>query len=80
MLDKMKRNLKAKEIYKNFTEYPVREWYPPLYYLDHKTKKAMDPATRKPMDPKLLIPPKPKRGRKTPKFVLPQWATETKEL
>jgi len=80
MLDKMKRNIKAKDLLKGFLDYPLREWYPQPYYLDIKTHKPMDAATRKPLDPKLLIPPKPKKGKKAPKFVLPDWALATLEL
>jgi hypothetical protein len=80
MLDKMKRNIKAKDVLKGFFDYPIREWYPPAYYLDIKTHKPMDSSTKKPIDPKLLIPPKPKKGKKAPKFVLPEWALVTVEL
>jgi hypothetical protein len=80
MLDKMKRNIKANDLLKGFLEYPIREWYPPAYYLDIKTHKPMDSQTKKPMDPKLLIPPKPKKGKKAPKWILPDWALVNLEL
>lgn len=38
----------------------------------------MDPATKKPTDPALLLPKK--KGKKDPKYVLPEWATELKVL
>lgn len=81
LLDKMKKNIDANTIIQNFCTYPIREWYPPTYYLDPKTKKPMDPATRKPIDPALLKPPPvKKKGKKAPKFVIPPWAVDTAEL
>jgi len=81
LLDKMKKNITANTIIQNFCTYPVRDWYPPVYYLDPKTKKPMDPATKKPMDPALLKPPPvKKKGKKAPKYVIPAWAVETAEL
>jgi len=81
LLDKMKKNIEANTIIQNFCAYPEREWYPPPYYLDPKTKKPMDPATKKPMDPALLKPPPvKKKGKKAPKYVIPDWANDTAEL
>ena len=77
---KMSKNIDARNILKNFSEYPRREFYPPPYYLDLKTKKYMDGMTRKPIDPNLLQPPPQKRGKKAAKWVLPEWATETVNL
>lgn len=81
LLDKMRKNIEANNIIQNFCAYPERDWYPPPYYLDPKTKKPTDPQTRKPIDPKLLIPPPvKKKGKKAPKYVIPDWATDTAEL
>lgn len=77
--DKLNKNIKANEIFKMFSEYPVRE-YPALAMLiDPKSKKPIDPRTKKPIDPK-LIPPAPKKKKKEPKFQVPDWATEIPQL
>jgi hypothetical protein len=82
LLDKMSKNIDANTIISNFCNYPIRDWYPPPHYIDAKTKKAMDPVTKKPIDPALLKPPpvKKKKGKKTPKFVIPDWGVDTAEL
>jgi len=81
LLTKMRKNIEATTIINNFCSYPQRDWYPPPYYLDPKTKKPMDAATRKPIDPALLKPPPvKKKGKKAPKYVIPDWATDTAEL
>jgi hypothetical protein len=38
--------------------------------IDFKTKKPLDPETKKPTDPVNLLP-KPKKGKKVPKFMIP---------
>lgn len=79
---KMEKHLHAKEILKRFQEYPVREAYPLIkYYFDMKTGKKMDKVTKKMIDPAKLYPPLPKRrGKKAPKWVIPDWAINTIEL
>lgn len=47
--------------------------------IDPKSKKPIDPKTKKPIDPK-LIPPVPKKKKKEPKFVVPDWALEIPQL
>ena len=46
--------------------------------IDFKTKKPLDPETKKPTDPANLLPKKKKK--KEPKFVVPEWATDLKEM
>jgi hypothetical protein len=53
----------------------VRDYPPIPMLIDPKSKKPIDPKTKKPIDPK-LIPPPPKKNKKAPKFVIPEWATE----
>lgn len=79
---KMEKHLHAREIFKNFSEYPEREAYPLFkYFFDLKTGKKMDKATKKPIDPAKLYPPKPKKkGKKAPKWVIPDWALDTSQL
>eukprot|EP00331_Platyophrya_macrostoma_P032601 CAMPEP_0176457146 /NCGR_PEP_ID=MMETSP0127-20121128/31749_1 /TAXON_ID=938130 /ORGANISM="Platyophrya macrostoma, Strain WH" /LENGTH=312 /DNA_ID=CAMNT_0017847319 /DNA_START=176 /DNA_END=1114 /DNA_ORIENTATION=+ len=79
---KMEKHLHAREILKKFQEYPEREAYPLIkYFFDMKTGKKMDRATKKPIDPTKLYPPAPKRrGKKPPKWVIPDWAVETAQL
>ena len=38
----------------------------------------VDPVTRKTFDPKTLYPPKKKK--KEPKFIIPEWAIDTRTL
>ena len=62
-----------------FQAYPVRpDPYPDPLVIDFKTKKPLDPETKKPTDPANLLPKKKKK--KDPKFVIPEWATELKDL
>lgn len=62
LTDKMTRSIKAKTIFKNFCDYPLRE-IPPARRYDPKTKKLLDPVTGKPMDPKKIEPKKKKRKK-----------------
>jgi len=81
MLEKMRKNIEANKIIQNFCSYPVRDWYPPAYFLDPKSKRPMDAVTKKPINPILLVPPPTKKkGKKAPKYVLPEWAVDTAEL
>jgi hypothetical protein len=61
-LDKMKRNIKAREILDLLEQYPPRE-YPEIEIVDPKNKnKKVDP------------PKKPKKKKKQPPFPTPEWA------
>jgi len=81
VLEKMRKNIEANKIIQNFCAYPVRDWYPPPYYLDPKSKRPMDSVTKKAINPILLVPPPvKKKGKKAPKYVLPDWAVDTTEL
>lgn len=52
LLDKMQRNITAKNIFTMFNEYPPRE-YPEIWFIpDPKSKKPLNPWTKKPIDPK----------------------------
>lgn len=63
-----------------FLEYPQRpDPYPDPLVIDFKTKKPLDPETKKPTDPANLLPKK-KKGKKEPKFTVPEWATELKDM
>lgn len=75
----MGRAITAQDIYKMFSEYPPRpDPYPDPLMIDPKSKKPLDPATKKPTDPVNLLPKK--KGKKEPKYVIPEWATELKSL
>ena len=75
----MNRSIRAQDILLLFEEYPVRpDPYPDPLVIDFKTKKPLDPETKKPTDPANLLPKKKKK--KDPKFVIPEWATELKDL
>lgn len=75
----MNRSIKVQDIYDLFINYPVRpDPYPDPLVIDFKTKKPLDPETKKPTDPVNLLPKKKKK--KDPKFVIPEWATELKDL
>ncbi len=77
---KMGKAILAQDLFKMFTEYPVRpDPYPDPLVIDPKTKKPLDPATKKPTDPVNLIPKK-KGGKKDPKFVVPEWANDLKVM
>ena len=69
---KMARSIQTKDIYKLFTEYPVRPSYPTPIELDPKTKKPWDPEEKKFVDIKVLLAPKKKPKKKEPKFVIPE--------
>lgn len=76
----MKKSILVQDIYQLFVEYPPRpDPYPDPLVIDFKTKKPLDPETKKPTDPVNLLPKK-KKGKKEPKFVAPEWATELKEM
>ena len=80
---KMEKHLHAREIVKRFLEYPEREGGYPLirYRFDLKSGKKVDRATGKPIDPTKIFAPLPKRrGKKAPKWVIPDWALETVQL
>ena len=75
----MNRSIRAQDIFELFTTYPLRpDPYPDPLVIDFKTKKPLDPETKKPTDPANLLPKKKKK--KDPKFVIPEWATELKDL
>jgi hypothetical protein len=70
----MTRSIKVQDILQMFEEYPIRpDPYPDPLVIDFKTKKPLDPETKKPTDPANLLPKK-KKGKKEPKFVVPDWA------
>lgn len=74
---KMSRSIQTKDIYKLFTDYPVRAEYTTPVVQDFKTKKPIDPITKKPVDIKALLAPKKKKKKgKEPKFVIPEWAND----
>jgi hypothetical protein len=76
---KMGKAILAQDLYKMFTEYPLRpDPYPDPLIIDTKTKKPLDPATKKPTDPASLLPKK--KGKKEPKFIVPDWALELKAM
>jgi hypothetical protein len=78
--EKMARSIRAKDIFKQFTDYPIRLEYIEPIYIDFKTKKPFDPITKKPADLKVfLIPPK-KKKKKEPKFMIPDWANDLKAM
>lgn len=61
-LDKMKRNIKAREILDLLEQYPPRE-YPEVEVVDPKNKNKKAPE-----------PPKKKKKKKQPPFPTPEWA------
>ena len=67
-LDKMKRNIKAREILDLLEQYPIRE-YPEIEEPDPKNKNKKQPE-----------PPKKKKKKKQPPFPMPEWATELKTV
>ena len=72
---KMSKSILAQDLYQMFMEYPVRpDPYPDPLVIDPKSKRPLDPATKKPTDPTNLLPKK-KKGKKEPKFLIPEWAT-----
>lgn len=72
---KMNKSILAQDIHQMFTDYPVRpDPYPDPLQIDFKTKKPIDPATKKPTDATNLLPKKKKGNKKTPAFVIPDWA------
>lgn len=74
---RMSRSIQTKDIYKLFTDYPVRTEYTTPVIQDFKTKKPIDPITKKPVDIKALLAPKKKKKKgKEPKFVIPDWAND----
>lgn len=76
----MARSIKTKDIFKKFTDYPIRAEYIEPLYIDFKTKKPFDPLTKKLADlKKFLVPPK-KKKKKEPKFIIPDWATNLKDM
>ncbi len=76
---KMNKSILAQDIHQMFCDYPVRpDPYPDPLKIDFKTKKPIDPATKKPTDAANLLPKKKKGNKKTPAFVIPDWATELK--
>lgn len=81
LIEKMSRSIRAKTIFKEFSDYPWRDIPPPIRY-DPKTKKPLDPVTGKPIDPKKLAEqqPKKKKKKKEPKFIIPEWANEVGSL
>jgi len=75
----MNRSIRVQDILQMFTEYPQRpDPYPAPLIIDFKTKKPLDPETKKPTDPANLLPKKKKK--KEPKFLIPEWATDLKDL
>jgi len=77
---KMNRSITVQDILQLFLEYPLRpDPYPAPLAIDFKTKKPLDPETKKPTDPANLLPKK-KKGKKEPKFIIPEWAIELKIL
>ncbi len=77
----MNKSILAQDIHQMFCDYPVRpDPYPDPLVIDFKTKKPLDPATKKPTDPANLLPKKKKVTKKTPGFVIPDWATELKQM
>ena len=76
---KMGKAILVQDIYKLFVEYPPRpDPYPEPMVIDFKTKKPLDPATKKPTDAVNLLPKK--KGKKDPKYTIPEWATDLKVL
>lgn len=67
-LDKMKRNIKAREILDLLEQYPTRE-YPEVEEVDPKNKNK-----------KTAEPPKKKKKKKQPPFPMPEWATNLDTL
>jgi len=67
-LDKMKRNIKAREILDLLEQYPIRE-YPEIEEPDPKNKNK-----------KQAEPPKKKKKKKQPPFPMPEWANELKTV
>ncbi|KAL4463684.1 hypothetical protein ABPG72_009034 [Tetrahymena utriculariae] len=78
--EKMARSIRVKDIYKKFTDYPVRAEYIEPLYIDFKTKKPFDPITKKPADLKVYAAPPKKKKKKEPKFIIPDWATVLKDM
>lgn len=81
---KLGKNLEAQDIFKDFFEYPARE-FPPEPKWDPKGKRFLDPATGKPLDPKKpvylsLNPPKKSRKNKKKDTEFPDWALERESL
>ena len=77
--EKMTRSIRVQDLCQLFSEYPERpDPYPDPLVIDFKTKKPLDPATKKPTDPASLLPKK--KGKKDPKFIVPEWATELKDM
>ncbi len=77
----MNSSILAQDLHQIFTDYPVRpDPYPDPLAIDFKTKKPIDPATKKPTDAANLLPKKKKANKKTPAFVIPDWATELKQM
>ena len=75
----MGKAILVQDIYKLFGEYPPRpDPYPDPMVIDFKSKKPLDPATKKPTDPVNLLPKN--KGKKAPKYMIPEWATELKAL
>lgn len=78
--EKMNRSIRVQDILQLFQEYPQRpDPYPAPLVIDFKTKKPLDPETKKPTDPANLLPKK-KKGKKEPKFIVPEWAADLKDL
>ena len=76
----MNRSIKVQDLFQMFLDYPQRpDPYPDPLVIDFKTKKPLDPETKKPTDPANLLPKK-KKGKKEPKFTIPEWATELKDM
>lgn len=76
----MNRSIKVQDLFQMFLEYPPRpDPYPDPLVIDFKTKKPIDPETKKPTDPANLLPKK-KKGKKEPKYMIPEWATQLKDL
>ena len=77
--EKMNRSIKVQDLYQMFLDYPQRpDPYPEPLVIDFKTKKPLDPETKKPTAPANLLPKKKKK--KDPKFVVPEWAADLKEM
>ncbi len=76
----MSRSILAQDLYQMFIDYPQRpDPYPDPLIIDQKSKRPLDPVTKKPTDPINLMPKK-KKGKKEPKFNIPEWANDLKGM
>lgn len=77
---KMDKSIQTNDIYKLFTEYPVRASFKAPITLDPKTKKPWDPEEKKFVDMKVYTAPKKKSKKKEPKLIIPDWAADIPDL